>query len=140
MEKLPPFDRPTLRHHRQQRFWQIQLPIVLVSLLIGAAGGYTILAEGAQDRLWADISTIWLVAPMLFFALFLLAVLVGMIYLLYRLTKATPIFTRRVQNLFLRIEKEARRAADSAVKPVLWIHQFQSGLKYLLGRVKPVKK
>jgi hypothetical protein len=139
MDKLPPFDRPTLRHHRQQHFWQIQLPIVLVSLLMGVAGGYTILAEGAQDRLWADISIIWLVVPLLFFALFLLVVLVGMIYLLYRLMKGTPIFARRVQNLFMRIEKETRRAADSAVKPVLWIHQFQSGLKSLLGRVKPVK-
>lgn len=139
MDKLPPFDRPTLRHHRQQRFWQIQLPIVLVSLLMGGAGGYTILAEGAQDRLWADISIIWLVLPVLFFALFILLILVGMIYLLFKLTKGAPNVSRRAQNLFMRIEKETRKGADSAVKPVIWIHQFRSGLKSLLGRVKPVK-
>jgi hypothetical protein len=137
MDKYASFNRPTLRRHRRQRFWQIIVPIILFSLLIGAAGGFTIIAGGAQDRLWADISIIWLVAPLLSVLLVLVVILVGLIYLLARLMKGTPEVTRRVQNLFYRVEKETRRAADSAVKPVLWIQQFRSGLKSLFSRVKP---
>lgn len=137
MDKLIPFDRPSLRIYRKQRFWQIIFPIVLVSLFIGVAGGFTIIANNEQNRLWADVSIIWLVFPLLFFALLFLAILIGMIYLLYKLTKATPGITRKAQNIFTRIEQETCRASNSVVKPVLWIHQFQSGLRSLMRKILP---
>jgi uncharacterized membrane protein YciS (DUF1049 family) len=139
MNKYPPFDRPTLRLHRKQRFWQIIAPIVLFSLLIMAAGWMTVIAGNSQNRLWADVSIIWLVAPLLSVLLVLAVVLVGLIYLLARVTKGTPNITRRIQHLFYRMEKETRRAANVAVKPVLGIQQFQSGLKKLFDWFNPVK-
>jgi hypothetical protein len=140
MDRYPPFDRPSLRNYRHQRFWQIILPIVLFSLLIVVAGGFTIIADGELNRLWADVSIIWLVAPLLFLAIIFLAILIGMIYLLYMLTKGTPRITRKIQNIFTRIEQETCRVSNSAVKPVVWIHQFQSGLKSLIRIIRPIKK
>jgi len=139
MDKLAPFERPSLRKYRRQRFWQIILPIVLFSLVIVVAGGFTIVAEGDLNRLWADISIIWLVAPMLILAIILLVILVGMIYLLYKFTKGTPRITLRMQNFFTCLEQETFRASNSIVKPVIWIHQFQSGLKSVARIIRPLK-
>ena len=124
MDKLTPFERPSLRTYRRQRFWQIILPIVLFSFVIVVAGGFTIIADGEQNRLWADVSIIWLVAPMLILAIIFLVILVGMIYLLYKLTIGTPHITRKIQNIFIRIEQETFRVSNSIVRPVVWIHQF----------------
>lgn len=137
MDKLVPFDRQSLRNYRRQRFWQIIFPIVIFSLLIGLAGGFTVGAGKELNRLWADVSIIWMVLPMLFLAFFMLVILVGMVYLLYQLTKGTPRITRKVQNFLTRIEQETCRAANSVVKPILWVHQVQSGLRSLMRKILP---
>ena len=140
MDKLPPFERSSIKQHQRERFWQIIAPLVLFSLLIAAAGGFTVFAGGENDRLWADISIIWLVIPVLIFSLILLVVLAGSIYLMARLLKITPNFTRRAQTLFYRIEKGTRKAADFSVKPVLWIKQFKSRLRDFMIYIKLEKK
>lgn len=137
MKKTTPFDSPSLRIYRRQRFWQIILPIVVVSFLLVVAGGITISLDGELNRLWADISIIWLVIPLLFTALFLLILLVGMIYLLFKLTNVLPRYTRKAQHIFIRIEQETCRGSDSVVKPIFWINQFQSGFKRLLRIIIP---
>jgi hypothetical protein len=126
--------------YRRQRFWQIILPIVLVSLLVVVAGGITISVEADLNRLWADISIIWLVLPVLLIALLFLIILIGMIYLMYKLTNGLPRLTRKAQNIFIRIEQETCRGSNSVAKPVIWIHQFQSGLKRMLRIINPVQK
>jgi protein-S-isoprenylcysteine O-methyltransferase Ste14 len=139
MKNYPQFDRPSLQRHRRQNFLQIILPMVLVVVLLTIAGGFTVAAGQAENRLWADISTIWLVAPLLMVALFLLAILVALIYGLSLLYRNTPEWMRRVQHLFSRIQKETHNLADSTVKPVLWIHQVQNGIKTMFGKIKPAK-
>jgi len=124
MEKLPPFDRPGIQKYQHQRFWHIIFPIVLFSLLLGVAGGFTVLAEASTDRLMADISIIWLVIPLLFSALILLAVMVGLIYLVTRLLIITPTYTRKVQNFLVRVEQGTHKTTTSIVKPILWINQL----------------
>lgn len=124
MEKLPPFDRPGIQKHKHQRFWQIIFPIVLFSIFLGVVGVFTVLAGAGIDRLMADISIIWLVIPILFSALILLAVLVGLIYLVSRLLSITPVYTRKVQSFFVRIEQGTRKITSSIVNPILWINQL----------------
>lgn len=135
MGKIPPFERPSIDLHNRQRFWQIIFPIVIFSLLIITAGGFTVFAGVENDRLWADISVIWLVIPVMMFSLILIAVLAGLIYLMTRLIKMTPNFTRRVQLFFSRIEKGTRRVADSSVKPFFWIQQFKDSVRKFLKTV-----
>ena len=137
MDNLTPFDRPSIRRYRHQRFWQIILPIVLFSILITATGGFVIAASSNQNRLWADISIIWLVLPLLIIALIFLLFLIGMIFIMVRLTKGIPRIALKIQMIFVRIEQEACRFSNSVVKPVLWWHQFQSGFQSLMKKIKP---
>ena len=131
MADSPHFDSPTLRAHKRQRFWQILMPILSVIVLILVAGGFVIGAEAGQNKLWADIATIWLIAPLMFSALVCMAVLGGMIYAVARLTQITPRYTLQAQNFALRLTAGVKRGADVAVKPVVWLEQARAVLKSL---------
>ena len=131
MHDSPNFESPTLREHKRQHFWQILMPIFLVIVLILVAGGLVIGAEAGQTRLWADVATIWLVAPLMLFALLCMAVLGGMIYAVARLTQITPRYTLQARNLVLRFTAGVKRGADVAVKPVVWLEQARAALKSL---------
>jgi type II secretory pathway component PulL len=131
MDDLPPLDSPTLQAHKRQRFWQILLPVSLAAVLFLAAGGLVIGAEAGEARQWADAAVIWLVAPLLVFALFALAVLVGLIYALARLAKVAPRYTRQAQDFAERLAAGVKRGADAAAGPVLWLEQARAAVKAL---------
>ena len=131
MPNPPDFESPTLRAHKRQRIWQILLPIVLVALLTVVIGVFTARTDAVQTRLWADISTIWLVAPLMLFALLCMAVFGGMIYAVARLTKITPRYTLQAQNLALRFLAGVKRGTNVVVKPIVWLEQARAALKSL---------
>jgi hypothetical protein len=125
-------DSPTIRTHKRQIWWQILLPMIFVTLLGLAAGGLTIaagLSDASRTRVWTDISIIWMLAPALFFALTGVAVLAGMIYAVARLTRATPRFTSRAQQVTGQVAAATRKAADGIAKPFVWFQQAGAVLK-----------
>ena len=120
---MPPTQTPTLRSHRRERFWQILLPIILVLLLAIVAGAFTTRADAERTGLWAEVATIWLIAPLMLFALLCMIMLGGLIYAIARLTKVTPRYTLQAQNFVFRFTAGVKRAADITVQPVMWIKQ-----------------
>lgn len=136
MEKLPIFDRQSLNQYKQQRFWQIIFPILMFSLLIITAGGFMISAGVVYHRVWADISIIWLVIPLLMLSLFLIVILVGLIYGMTRLSRIIPIYSLRVQNFFSRIELGTRKIADSSMRPFFWLHNIKSKIHSFMDSIK----
>jgi hypothetical protein len=123
---MPTSDSPTIRAHRRQVWGQILVPMIFAALLGLAAGGLTIAAsvsDASRARLWADVSIIWLLAPALLFALAGIAVLIGMIYALVRLARATPRYTSRVQQVAGQVAAGTRKAADGVTKPFVWVRQ-----------------
>ncbi|MGB8212315.1 MAG: hypothetical protein WCE68_02040 [Anaerolineales bacterium] len=116
-----PLPSPTVRAHKRQFVWQILVPFLVVAALLLAAAGLA--AAGASAPAWRDVSIIWLIIPMLIFALFLLALLVGLIYGIAKLLQITPRYTAKAQDFFVLISTWARRIADGIAQPVLWVRQ-----------------
>ncbi|MFH1906763.1 MAG: hypothetical protein ABIL11_05175, partial [Chloroflexota bacterium] len=77
------------------------------------------------------VAVIWLIAPLMLFALLCLVVLGALIYAIARLTKITPRYTLQAQNFVLRLTAGVKRGADMAVKPVVWLEQARAVLKSL---------
>jgi len=125
-EKTPILPSASVQTHRRQFLWQILLPMILVTLLALAAGvlifRMSFSGQGAP-RLWADVALIWLLAPMLLFALGLAVVLIALIYALARLFKVLPEYTSRVQQVSFAALAWVNRLSDAVVRPVLWIKQ-----------------
>lgn len=137
-QEIPPLDSPTLRAHKRQQVWQILVPFLVMTAIILAAAILVVVGGETQARLWADVSLIWLIAPMLALAL-ILAILLGFaIYGLARLLKATPRFTSRAQGIAEQAALGVRRLADGAAQPFIWVEQagaaFRSAIAFLLGK------
>jgi hypothetical protein len=128
MQTSPRPDSPTLRAHRRQLVWQILLPVLLVVLIGLAAGVFVIRAGQPADRLGADVALIWLVAPLLVLAVFLLVLLGLMIWGMTRLLQVTPRFSGRAQEIAGRIEGGTKKAADVFASPILRVHEVVAGI------------
>jgi hypothetical protein len=117
-----------MRAHRRQLAWQILVPFFLVVAFILFVA--VMVATGATStRAWADVSTIWLLAPMLVFALLFAAVLGFLIFGIAKLLQVIPHYTGKTQDLFARLSIWARIIADGAAKPFVWFQQAAAILK-----------
>ena len=121
-------ETPTVRDHKRQLAWQILVPFFMATAIILVVA--ILVATGATDnRAWADISTIWLIAPILASALFFVVVLGFLIYGIARLVQITPRYTGKAQDFFALLSTWARIIADGATKPFIWFHQAGAILK-----------
>jgi len=123
-----PIETLSARTHKRQLAWQILVPFFTVTALIIVVA--VLVAAGVTaNRTWADVSTIWLIAPILVFALFFVAVLGFLIYGLARLLQVTPRYTGKAQDFFALLSRWARIIADGATKPFVWFQQAGAMLK-----------
>jgi hypothetical protein len=121
-------ETPSVRAHKRQVTWQILVPFFVVTALILVVA--VLVATGATaTRTWADVSTIWLIAPVLVFALFFVTVLGLLIYGFARLLQVTPRYTGKAQDFFALVSAWARTIADGAARPFVWFQQAGAVLK-----------
>ena len=133
MDKLPvpQPDRESYLKHRRDVNRQIILPVALVAVIgvgIAALTIYAATGGSAGVSLWADISLIWLIIPMMFLSLVILALTVGLVYGLTKLLKVSPRYTGIVQQYALWINAEIVLWTDKIIEPVLslktWLGLF----------------
>lgn len=125
------------KRHRKEIVWQIILPVVLTAILFIALIVLVNIAtfrDNGDVARWAAVATIWISIPIMIVALLLLAILVGIVYLLIRLLQIAPIYTGKAQDFAYKIAGYARRAADIAVKPVFFLDEVGATIKAFLGR------
>ena len=125
------------KKHRRQFWLQIFLPMVAAILFIVVVAVLTSLAAfctGGDSPRWAAISTIWLVIPVMFFGLLVLAILIGLIYLLARGLKVIPPYTAKAQYYVNRGTDVAKQVSEKAAQPVLFLQGITASLKAFLGR------
>ena len=133
MSAPQPIETPSVRAHQRQLAWQILVPFFTVTALIFVVA--VLVATGVTaTRTWADVSTIWLIAPILVFALFFVAVLGFLIYGLARLLQVTPRYPGKAQDFFVIISRWARIIADGATKPFVWFQQTGAILKSIFNK------
>jgi hypothetical protein len=129
MEYPRPIETPTMRAHKRQLTWQILVPFLVMTAFIIAAAVVVVTSSGSAPRTWADVSTIWLIAPMLVFALFFVIGLGFLIYGIARLMQVAPPYTSKAQDFFALLSGLARKFADGAVKPFVWFQQAGAIIK-----------
>ena len=129
-----PVDSPTVCFHKRQFAWQILVPFLVMTALI-VAGVVLVISGGASGtRTWADVSIIWIVAPLLIFALLFVIVLGLLIYGIAKLTQVTPRYTGKAQHFFTRLSAGTRKFADGATKPIVWFNQAGAIIKSIFNK------
>jgi hypothetical protein len=125
--------------HRKDTAWKIIFPVVLSSVLcIGLIVLINIATfrGGGDVQRWADISTMWIAIPAMVLLLVVFALLGGIVYLLAKLLSITPKYTVLAQDFFYKIEGYARRGADAAAKPFIFIDSIGASINRFLERLR----
>jgi uncharacterized BrkB/YihY/UPF0761 family membrane protein len=121
---VPHPERESYVKHRRDVTRQIILPVVLVTLAgIGAAllAGFASAGNNPGVSMWADISIIWLIIPMMALALVILALMLALVYGLNHLLKISPHYTGLAQTYALWLNAQVTIWTDEIMQPLLSI-------------------
>ena len=127
-------DSPTVLKHKHQFTWQILVPFLVMAGLIITGAVFAVTGGPKQARVWADVSIIWMLAPMLGFALLITVVLGSLIYGMAKLTQITPHYTGRAQEFAVTVSAGTHKVADGAAKPIFWFQQAGATIKSLFQK------
>jgi hypothetical protein len=133
--KLPQPVHESYMKHRRDRAWKIIFPVVLSVLLCIAMVVLINVAtfrDGGDVARWAAVSTIWIVIPIMFGMFLFLALLSGLVYLMYRLLSITPAYTGMAQDYVHKAAIYIKRGADAAVKPIIGLNGILAGINAFL--------
>lgn len=126
--------------HRKQRVTKIILPVLISTLLFVSLIVLVCLAtfnQGGDVGRWAAISTIWIVIPVMIAGLIVLAVLIGLIYLMARAIGGLPYYTGIAQEYVFIAEGYIKRGANMAVKPIIALNGWLETIKAFFEKVTP---
>lgn len=129
---LPERNPKTHAAHRKEVWWQITLPLVIGCLLMMLVmAGVIWSAAGANPELrrWADISFVWLILPVLFFALLALGVVGGITYLVSKLLGALPGYARLAQDGIATVGQKVGKATDALVAPLFKLKSWRAAAR-----------
>ncbi len=110
--------------HKQQLLRQIILPMILVTIIglsVVILSCFAITGEASDLSLWADISMIWLIIPMMILFLLLIGLMAGLVYGTGKLLKVTPRYTGIAQEYVLWFYAEVAIYTQKIIKPILSI-------------------
>ena len=112
--------------HKRDFVWQILAPILIALILVVIASVAVTSGSDAYTSKWADISTIWIIIPLLFGALITLIVLGGIIYGMAKLLDITPIYTQKATALIRLVGAKIKSAADSSTEPIFFVEELSA--------------
>ena len=122
-------------------FWQVTLPVIASFLVVLGLGIWLILAgsRGTVLRL-AEISTVFLVIPVLFFSLIPLVILGALVYGVSRLIGGLPNLTGKILSGLETVREWVGKFSDAAVEPIIKPVSWWGGIQTVLKRETPVEE
>jgi len=118
-------------------FWQIIFPTIIGTIVILLVCVWVVIDVGAGNiTRFAELSTVLLVIPVLFFSLIFLFVLGALIYLVVRLIHGLPSITSRILEFLEKVREVVGKISDFVVKPVIQPTAILRGIREVLPRKK----
>lgn len=123
------------RASKGSEFWQIFFPALVGLILVGLLCAWIVVSvsPGTLTR-FAEISTVLLVIPVIFFSLFSFLLLGLLIYLVQRLIQIIPPFTGRVVEYLERVQEIVQKISAMLVKPVIRPTSVVLGIKNIFSK------
>jgi hypothetical protein len=124
--------------HRRQMIRQVWIPIiasiiivlaVVILAIIGTVQGSSLINQ------WGNISAIYLIIPILFTGLVLLALNAAIIYGLGKLYKKMPLWLFIARMRTAQVAVMVRRGSNAAVQPVMKVHMFNARVRALWKKI-----
>ncbi len=129
---------PSFQKHRQQVIWQILAPVVVAGVIFLALGVLIVLTpswEASRTGHWAAISLIWLISPLIIFALLFLAVNIGLIVLMNKILRTLPPYLRIGQVYSQVMVLRVRAFCDRIAQPFIRWGEWAAGFRTLRSKI-----
>lgn len=123
---------PIYRSYRRQVFWQILLPLLVLTVVVLLVFSFVVMAGGSSLRLFADVALIVLLVPLLFVALGGIVLLGLAVAALGWLARRLPYYAAPVRSQVERGQVFLHRLADGSVQPVFWVQQAGAILRQIV--------
>jgi len=139
-DKIPQPVRESYLKHRKDRAWKIIFPVVLSVVLCIAMAVLVNIAtfrDNGDVARWAAVSTIWIVIPIMIGMLIMTAILIGLVYLMFKLLNITPTYTSMAQDYVHKAAIYIKRGADAAAKPIINLNGILASISAFFERMKP---
>ena len=138
--QLPQPSHYSYQVHRRQVVRQIILPVVLAALVMIVMIvliSFATFNQGGDVGRWAAISTMWILIPVMVGGILVLAILIGLIYLLALALGYLPHYSAIAQDYVFKARGYIVRAANMVVKPIFAFDGWLENIKSFLGRIIP---
>ena len=118
-------------------FWQIIFPALIGFIIILLICVWVVMSisPGNLSR-FAEISTVLLVLPVLFFSLIIMLILVAAVILVIRLIRGIPPITRQILEFLSKIQDGVRKISQLIMNPVIQPAGLREGIRSLLIKKK----
>ena len=123
------FNPISRQKHRHEVFWQVSIPFVLICFVLSVLAILAASASYIEASKWADISVIYLIVPMMIFALLAIVIQVASVYALIRLMQVLPFYSYRGHGYLLQIGMQIEWAGNQAVRPFVGIKTSFASLR-----------
>ena len=127
--------------HTKKKFWQIWTPFIISCLAIVTVAVFIVIltfspANTDFHTKWSGISIVFMSLPALFFALLILVVVIGVIYLVARITNLVPGYTELILYYLRRANLLVLLASNKISTPFIFLKSKSAGLKILFRKKK----
>ena len=133
--------------HKKQAFWQILVPLIVISLVYLVLFFYFLMPTpfGSKEIIiWAHISLIYIIIPFLILGVLILGILFLLILLIRRSFKFIPKYGIILQRLIYKIEVLSSISSSRLLEPMFFLNSWAPAItnkiryliKYLLTRTK----
>ena len=117
------------QRHKKQRLWQILVPVILAGLLLLAVaaivvvsvtrpGGVDVVSQGA------DTSLIWLIIPVMMFAILVALILIALIILTGKAVHILPNYTFEAQRYGTIISSQIKLWLNKLTSPIVAVESI----------------
>ena len=118
-------------------FWQIIFPTLVGTILFLLICIWLVFGtEIGNITRFAELSTIFLVIPVLFFSLINLIILGGLVYLVAQLILKVPPITSQILDFLNRVRDGVKKFSEMIVKPVIQPASLLGGFRSIISREK----
>lgn len=129
---------PSFQKHRKQVIWQILVPVIAAAVAFLALGLLMVLSPSlstSRTGHWAAISLIWLISPLVIFALLFLLLNIGLIYLMNKLLKVLPPYLRIGQVYSQVMVLQVKTLCDRLARPFIRWGGRAAGFQTLRSKI-----
>ena len=131
-------NRPSFQRHHREKTWQILVPLILgIMLILAVAVGVVLTAfrsnVGGSVSQWADTSAIWLILPIIMFAIIAIVILSGLIVGVAKIINILPPFAHLIQSYAGLITAKVSLITRKIVTPVMTVESIKAGIRGFLS-------